>query len=228
MNRAVIPVLGVIAVSACNTEQNNKEWAGAPSPAVAMFAVQSNFASDVCLGAPQSLKRREDLTQKVRDAMLMVETYKVYPTFVQSMNEAGDKYKKTWSLMSDHEKTDFCEDYYQELAITTASMASVDADKMRTFFSPPSDTALKRQALGAVALGAISVTASAGGITQSNKGNFDGAGRLNDVGRAAASVMPSGSSERIGYCAEYEHFTQHGSPVGHKTWRQYRSLASCR
>lgn len=228
MNRTVILVLGVIAVSACNIEQNNKEWAGAPSPAVAMLAAQSKFTGDVCLGAPQSLKRREDLTKKVRDAILMVETYKMYPTFLQSMSEASDKYNKTWSLMSGREKTNFCEEYYRELSTTTASMASVDADRMRTFFSPPSDAALKRQALGAVALGAISIAASAGGITQTNKGNFDGAGRLNDVGRAAASVMPSGSSERIGYCAAYEHFTQYGSPVGHKTWRQYRSLASCR
>lgn len=208
-------------------EERNREWAGTPSPAVAMFAAQSDFAGEMCPAAPEALKSRESLTKKVRHAGLMVDTYVTYPAFAQSLAKSRERYRAAWASMSANEKTAFCSEYYQELSTVNASMAHLDADALRMHFSPPSQAARDRQQAAGLLLGAASVAATAGGIAQVDNKNFDGAARLNSAGGVLANAIPGDiSSPR--YCPAYEHFTRHDAPGGHGTWKRYVSIRSCR
>lgn len=227
MKQAVIGLTFLALVSACDMQKQNQETAGQPSPSVAMFAAQSDFTQNVCLDVPPSLERRADLTDKVRDGILMLDTYNRYPAFVQALSQSSKKYASAWAMMSAGDRVAYCSNYYQDLASVTPSMATIDAADLRTFFSPPSDAALKRQAVGGIALGAISVAASVGSVTQTNNGNFGAASRLNDVGQMTAQAIPDGSRNSAAYCPAYDHFKQFSAPVGHSVWKQYRSLRKC-
>lgn len=216
-----------LAVAGCAAmEQMDREWGGTPSPAVAMFAAQSDVAGEVCPAVPSSLKRREEQTKKVYETTLMLYIYMDDPSFARSRAESASKYRSSWPRMSANEQAAFCNEYYQEVATVTTSKASIDASKFREHFSPPSKAARDRQAAGAVVLGAASIAATAGGIAQADNANFDGAARLNDAGRVLASGIPTNSSSP-GYCPAYGHFTQHGAPAGSAPWKRYVSLRSC-
>lgn len=220
-------VVASLAISGCaSMEQKDREWAGTASPAVAMFAAQSEIAPELCPAAPDSLKRRENLIAKVRHAGLMVDTYRNQPSFAQALSESQAKYRMAWSSMSANERNAFCNEYYQDLSSVTSSGAHIAADKIRMHFSPPTKAARDRQARGAMVLGAASIAATAGGVAQADNANFDGATRLNDAGQIIASAIPSNSASP-GSCPAYGHFTQQTAPASHEAWKRYVSLRSC-
>lgn len=225
-NIAFVGALSLAVAGCAGMEQRNKDWSGTPSPSVAMFAAQSDFAGEACPAVPASLKRREELTKKVFESTLMLYVYMDDPSFARSRAESVARYRSSWPAMSASEKTAYCNEYYQEISTVTTSMASIDAAKFKEYFSPPSQAALDRQAKEGLLIAAASVAATAGGVAQTDNENFDGAGRLNSAGQALAGAIAANST-RPGNCPAYGHFTQHAAPAGSSAWKRYVSLRSC-
>lgn len=223
-NKLATTVMISLALAGCDLAQMHKDNAGSPSPAVAMFAAQYDFATEVCTEVPEELESRRELTQRV--LIQYRDVYMTYPSFTKSLGESKAKYRKAWDSAGAQGRAAFCRDYYQELETTTVSMASRRGEAFRSYFSPPSQAALERQASAGVLLGVASIAASAGSVAQVDNGNFAGAGRLNDAGQIMADAM-SGNAPRAGYCRAYDHFMQAGAPASHGVWKRYQSLKSC-
>lgn len=216
-----------LAVAGCaGIEQHNKDLGGKPSPSVAMFAAQSDFAGEACPAVPASLKRREELNKKVFESTLMLYSYMDDATFAGSRAESTAKYRSSWPAMSASKKVAFCNEYYQEISTVTTSMASIDAAALKEYFSPPSQAALDRQATAGLLIAGASIAANAGAVAQVDNSNFDGAARLNSVGGSLSDALPSNSA-RPGYCPAYGHFTHYAAPAGAAPWTSYVSLRTC-
>ena len=207
---------------------------GQPSPAVAMYAAQVQFAHDMCksedyLEDPVNSERF--VTMSGNRGISLPHYLKNYPEFVRYLRIASVKYQSNGDKMSQTEKALFCSGYNSDIGRNQSTIVTIqNSMDFRKYFSPPSEAFLESRQesrqTGAIAIAVLSVGMTAAGIRQTDKGNFSGAERLYQVGGVLADGI-SGSEISVP-CASYPHFTYSDTLAGNQVWRSYSSIQDCR
>lgn len=218
------------ALSGCAAmEDSMRDTMGHPSPAVAMYAAQLQFAHATCAPRMPGLdpdKSASFSTVSGERGLATAHYMQNYPEFRQGLAEALGKYRATYNGMPQYRRDAFCAAYASDVAGSGGTFRMTGrSDRFRTYFSPPTAEAHERARKGAMVLGVLSLGATAAGVRQADRGNFDGASSLNQVGGQLADgiATPNASSA----CNSYRPFTQAAAPAGSGVWQQYHSIRSC-
>lgn len=219
-----------LGLASCGSiAERDRGMLGRPSPAVAMYAAQVQFAHDMCKSEgylEDPVKSERFVTMSGNRGLSLSHYLKNYPDFVGYLEIASVKYQSSRARMSQAEKARFCSGYNNDISKNQSAIAIVQKSMdFQKYFSPPTDAFLESSQQGAVALAVLSVGASVAGIQQTNKGNFSASESLNQVGGILADGLPG--SEILISCAAYTPFTNSDTPAGNQVWRSYNSIQDC-
>lgn len=158
---------------------------GEPSPALAMYAAQVNFAENECLA--------NDLVQDGNDAAKFLKYFnngtqlrhyqKKAEDFAQSFNASSSNYRSAWQRADQADRAKFCEGFAADIA-KKKSLGffrwATAIGYFRAKFSPLSELAAKRKrkigsvvsVVGAVASTAATLSAGADAVSSAKAGNW--------------------------------------------------------
>lgn len=208
--------------------QMDREMLGQPSPAVAMYAVQVQFAHNMCSAAghvPDADASARFVTMSAVRGLALTHYKETYPEFSRYLAQSAATYDRVGASLTPDQRARFCQAYSRDVQTRKSAVGIIQTSgDFQKYFSPPSDAFLARSRKGAAGLMVLSAAATVGGIRQADRGNFDAAHGLNAAGGTLAGSVAE--HRAAAYCPAYAPFAN--APADSAVWQSYHSLQSCR
>lgn len=167
-------------------------WAlGSPTPALSLYAAQSEFAHEECGLAPTKENERF-YHWAIRGGLAVDEYRRKDEDFARIEKLLLQRYHQTWSQLSDGQKSNFCKSYSDDVswAKDSGRMKILDVSiKFRSHFSPPSKERIDRAKKANIFAAILSLGFTAAGVNQVNQHDFSTARQFNNYGGVFANLI---------------------------------------
>lgn len=202
---------------------------GNPTPALALYVAQVEFAQKNC-GLEPTKQNNRFYEWAVRRGLMLDEYRKKDEDFSRAEGILLKHFQDAWSLQSEEQKAAFCNAYAGDVnwAKDRSRLKILNvSDRFRTHFSPLSQERLDRARKASIFAGVLSLGFTVAGVNQANQHDFSTASQFNDYGAAFAYLVNDPSAVDRTPCRTYLPFLLANISPERIKFDSYYSIREC-
>lgn len=228
---------------------------GEPTPALAMYVAQVNFAVDKCVsqGYIQDTKGAERLLKHFNNGVQLRKYKEKDEGFSANLASFMSNYSNAWENATQENHRNFCGGLHADLLTKNQSFLNwaVAIDYFRTRLSPITEESANRKrkiagvlsVVGAAATTAATISAGTDSVSSAKAGDWTRSNQqmaasrsFNQAGAAFASAAPSAvttspllsvleENGQVVRCPVIDHFFGYAAPSDNAIWSTYQSVS---
>ena len=212
-----------------NSSSRDNGIIGNPTPALALYVAQAEFAHKIC-GLEPTKKNDRFYEWAIRRGLMLDEYRKKDEYFSRAESVFLERFQNGWPLLDPASKANFCRAYTDDVdwAKDRGRLGILNvSDRFRSHFAPLSQERIDRARKASIFAGVLSLGFTAAGINQVNQHDFATASQFNNYGAAFAHLINDPSAISQTPCESYLPFLLANVKPEEVTFGTYYSIKEC-
>ena len=212
-----------------NTSSRDNGIIGNPTPALALYVAQVEFAHKNC--GLESTKQNDRFYEwAVRRGLMLDEYRKKDEYFSRAERVFFEEFQDGWLHQDQENRASFCKNYTDDVlwARDRGRLGILNvSDRFRSHFAPLSQARIDRARKASIFAGVLSLGFTAAGINQVNQHDFATASQFNNYGAAFANLINDPSAISQTPCESYLPFLLANIKPEEIAFDTYYSIKEC-